>query len=206
MSLELWLAFVAASAVVTLIPGPCVLLLIGQSVSRGVSVALMSIIGILLGDLFLIVLSLVGVGAILAASATIFQIVKWAGVLYMAYLGCCQIADARKGGAMLLEERQSGFKLGSLKAGFLSAALNPKGIMFYVAFLTQFVNPEAGLALQLSILALTSSVVVGAILAVYVLIAGQARKTFQTVSARKRVNYLGGGCLLGGSALMAATR
>lgn len=206
MSIELWLAFVAACTVVTLAPGPCVLLLIGQALSRGIAAAFSSIVGILLGDIFLMLLSLMGLGAILGSSEALFQVVKWAGVLYMAYLGYCQIAEARRISKQAIEGDLPSKKLACFKAGFLSAALNPKGIMFYLAFLPQFMVPTGNTNLQILILLATSTLVVAAVLAAYVLAAAKAKKLLFTGAARKRINYVSGGCLMGGSAMMAVLR
>jgi hypothetical protein len=84
---ELWLAFVAAYTVISIIPGPSVFMVTGQALTRGIKAAFLCILGDIVGGFFLIALSLFGVGAILAASSELFQLVKWAGVLYMAYLG-----------------------------------------------------------------------------------------------------------------------
>ena len=206
MSIETWLAFVIASAVLTLIPGPCVLLLIGQSLTQGVKAAFSSIFGVLVGDIMLIILSLLGVGAILAASAELFQIVKWAGVAYMAYLGFCSIRDARKSSVTAINDNHITDVSKSFRAGFLSAVLNPKGIIFYMAFLAQFMNPAANMALQISILVVTSTLVVGVILGGYVLAATRAKKMFNSQKARRNMSYTSGGFFLGGSVLMATTR
>lgn len=208
MSLEIWLAFVAACSILTLIPGPCVLLVVGQALTRGMPAALLCILGDMLGGVFLMTLSLVGVGAILAASATLFGVLKWAGVCYMAYLGVSQIRDARKGDKIpnLSENTASSHAYSSLRSGFLASSLNPKAIIFYMAFLSQFMDPQGDTLLQFSILVATSSAVIGIILAGYALIAAQAKKTFQSRKARKYFGYTGGGFLIGGSVLMATSR
>ncbi|MBL1420798.1 MAG: LysE family translocator [Alphaproteobacteria bacterium] len=205
MSVETWLAFVIACMVLTLIPGPCVLLLIGQSLTRGVKAAFSSIIGVLIGDIVLIILSLFGVGAILAASAELFQMVKWAGVAYMAYLGFCSLRDANKTSITAINDNHIADISQSFRAGFLSAILNPKGVIFYVAFLAQFMNPAANMVAQILILVVTSTIVVGVILAAYVLAAARAKKIFQSQKARRNMNYTSGGFFLGGSVLMATT-
>lgn len=206
MSVEMWLAFVAACAVLTLIPGPSVLLVTGQALTRGTSAAFLCIIGDLLGGVFLMTLSLMGVGAILAASATLFGLLKWAGVFYMAYLGFCQISEARKDTSLTSGKTSPAMALGSLRAGFFTAVLNPKAIVFYMAFLTQFMDPTGNALLQFSILLTTSTVIIGLVLGGYVLMAARAKKTFQSRSARKCFGYTGGGFLIGGSVLMATTR
>jgi len=203
MTLEVLLAFIIANTILTLIPGPSVLLIISQSLTKGMPAALMCILGDLVGGALLMILSLLGVGAILAASATLFTIFKWLGVVYMAYLGYCQIIEARKSTS---DEEISSRKLpslGSFKAGFISSTLNPKAIAFYVAFLPQFMNPNGDMLLQFSILIITSTIVVGVLLSGYALLAFRARKFFQSKKSQKNFGYIGGSFLMGSSAYMA---
>ena len=87
MDLTLWLAFVAAAVVMLIIPGPTILLVIGQSLGGGARNALPLVAGVALGDLTAMTLSLAGMGALLAASATAFTVVKWAGAAYLVWLG-----------------------------------------------------------------------------------------------------------------------
>ena len=207
MQLELWLAFVATYAVLSAIPGPSVLMVVGQALSRGRRAAFLCIAGDVAGGFILIALSLFGVGAILAASSAAFQIVKWAGVFYMAWLGWSQIRAAHRGGAVhAAPARDRGSDLANLRAGFLVGVLNPKAVMFYVAFLTQFLDPQADVIVQFGILVATSAAVVGGVLGAYALLAGQARRFLRSERAQRRIGYAGGGFLLGGSGLMAATR
>ncbi|MFT4961540.1 MAG: homoserine/homoserine lactone efflux protein [Paracoccaceae bacterium] len=84
----------------TLILGPSVLLVVGQALSKGRKAAMMCVAGDVVGGIVLMGLSFAGVGAILATSAILFQIVKWTGVIYLAYLGYRQIIEARAGGAV----------------------------------------------------------------------------------------------------------
>lgn len=84
--------------------------------------------------------------------------------------------------------------------------LNPKAIMFYVAFLAQFIDPNALQIPQFLILMATSSVIVAAGLGGYALLAAQISHRLRSVQARKKVGFAGGACLLGGSAVMAVTR
>lgn len=200
MAFDLWLAFVASYVVLTLIPGPSVLMVIGQALTHGRSTALRCVLGDVAGGVVLIALSLAGVGALLAASAALFQAVKWAGVLYLLWLGVDQIRTARRP-IEATTARQSGFKV-----GFITGVLNPKAIMFYVAFLSQFTDPAAGFASQFTVLVVTSSIIVGGILSGYVLLASKARAMFQGEVARRRLGYAGGGALISGGMLVAATR
>ncbi|MGS0727437.1 LysE family translocator [Shewanella sp. 0m-11] len=203
MSIEIWLAFVVASSVLTLIPGPCVLLVISQSITKGMPAALLCIVGDVFGGIVLMMLSLVGVGAILATSTTLFVILKWLGVTYMAYLGYCQIIEAKNTAPNIDTYKKKASNISSFKSGFIASSLNPKAIAFYMAFLPQFTNPEGDTFLQFTILIITSSVVVGGILACYALLASNASKVFKYEKSKKYFGFTGGGFLIGSSMYMA---
>lgn len=197
MKFELWLAFVGTYTLISILPGPSVFMVVGQALGRGLRAAFLCILGDVLGGVVLIALSLFGVGAILATSALAFQVLKWAGVGYMAYLGYRQIKDAKS-------DYRDPPRLGSIKAGFLTGVLNPKAIMFYMAFLSQFMDPSVNLVTQYLVLVVTSIFVVGVVLSGYALAAARARRAFESPAARRRFGYTGGGLLLGGSLFMAA--
>lgn len=208
MSFESWLAFTLACVVLTLIPGPSVLLVVGQALSKGRKAAMMCVAGDVLGGIILMVLSFAGVGAILATSAVLFQIIKWSGVIYLAYLGYRQIIEARAGGSQFddMDVSHDGTGWGSFWAGTVTAVLNPKAIVFYMAFLAQFMDPTRDIGLQAVILITTSTTVVALLLAGYAMIAMRARATFQSRSAQRKIGYTSGSFLIGGSVLMATTR
>ena len=206
MSVELWLAFAATSTVISLIPGPSVLMVVGQALGRGRRAAFWCILGNVVGGSVLITLSLLGVGTILTASAALFQVVKWAGVLYMTWLGWIRIREARRARLPSLPDAERGDSLASARAGFLVGVLNPKAIVFHVAFLAQFLDPAANVVLQFAILSATSAVVVGGVLGAYALLADRARRYLRSERMRRRVDYASGGFLIGGSAVMAFTR
>src|SRR5262249_56908541 len=97
MSIETWLAFAAASAVLLVIPGPTILLVISYALGRGLRTALPVALGVALGDFTAMTLSLLGLGALLAASALLFTVFKWIGAAYLVWLG---IALWRAGGRL----------------------------------------------------------------------------------------------------------
>lgn len=206
MKLELWLAFIATYSVISAIPGPSVFMVTGQALTRGTKAAFLCILGELIGGVVLVALSLFGVGAILAASSELFQLVKWTGVLYMAYLGYCQIVEARRDEITKVPQPKTFDGLASARAGFITAVLNPKAIIFYVVFLSQFLDPAGNIFTQFTIVVATSTVIVAVILGQYALLAGQVRKSFQSPKARRWFGYNGGSCLIGGSLFMATTR
>ncbi|MEM7544589.1 MAG: LysE family translocator [Pseudomonadota bacterium] len=195
-----WLAFVITYAVVSAVPGPSVLMVTSQAMTNGRRAAFLCILGDVTGGVLLIALSLFGLGAIIGTSAVLYEIVKWAGVIYIAWLGIQQIRQARR--APPLAERARGARI-SIGIGFLTGVLNPKAITFYTAFLAQFIDPAGDAGLQFMILTATSTVVVGGVLGAYALAAARARDILQSPAARRRLGYAGGGCLIGGSAFMA---
>ncbi len=206
MNFELWLAFIVAYSIISIIPGPSVFVVTGMALTRGLRAAFLCLLGDLLAGVVLITLSLFGVGAILATSATLFQIVKWIGVFYMAYLGYRQIADARNSKTSQNRHMVKPKPINSIKIGFLTGVLNPKAIIFYMAFLSQFLNAESDVIRQFLILVPSSTLIVGIVLSGYALFAARVRKTFESEKAKTRFAYTGGGFLIGGSVLIASTR
>ena len=87
MTIEAWLAFTAASAVLLVIPGPTILLVVSYALGQGWRAALPMAIGVALGDFTAMTLSMLGVGVLLATSATVFTVLKWAGAAYLVWLG-----------------------------------------------------------------------------------------------------------------------
>lgn len=213
MSWETWLAFVATYTVITILPGPSVFMSIAQSISKGLYPAFLCILGDVIGGLILMTLSYIGIGAILLASPTLFAIVKWFGILYMAFLGITTIINAtrmsnKKPEKQNLSQHQnrSQQNVESMRRGFFVGLFNPKDILFYVAFLSQFVDPNGNALLQYFILSVSVPVIVIVVLFGYAALAVRARKFFDSLAARKRMEYGSGTLFLVGSAWMAITR
>ena len=154
MNLEMWLAFTMASTILLIIPGPTILTVISYSVSHGYRANVPLIIAVALGDSTALALSLLGLGALLAESAFWFQVVKWAGGLYLLYLG----VKLLRAGIKPTEFQQDNVTASSWKLfinTYLVTALNPKGIIFFVAFLPLFIDTRTNIGHQLWILAIT---------------------------------------------------
>lgn len=167
---ENWLAYVAAYAVICLIPGPSVMMVTAQALARGRKAAGLCILGDLIGGVVVMTASYLGVGLVLATSALGFAVLKWAGVAYMAWLGLAQIRAARRIAAQAVDTSPQNPRT-SLRAGLITGLLNPKAILFYMAFLAQFLDPPHAVWLQFLILMATSTLLVGAILGGYALLA-----------------------------------
>ena len=129
MTFESWAAFAAAAILLLIIPGPTVLLVVSYALGQGWRTALPMAIGVALGDFTAMTLSMLGLGALLAASATLFTILKWVGAAYLVYLG---VKLWRAGGtldAALRTDAVSATRM--LGHAWLVTALNPKSITFF---------------------------------------------------------------------------
>lgn len=194
MSIELWLAFVAASAVLLVIPGPTILTVISYSIAHGRRANVPLVAAVALGDSTALVVSLLGLGALLATSAFWFTVIKWAGGLYLLYLGI-KLLRAGISPAELTAPAVPGSRWKLFVNTYLVTALNPKGIVFFVAFLPQFVNPGAGVTGQLWILALTFVTMAAFNATLYAVFAGSASKLLASPQAQRRFNIAGGSLL-----------
>jgi threonine/homoserine/homoserine lactone efflux protein len=204
VSIEVWLAFCAASAVLLVIPGPTVLLVVSYSLGQGWRAAAPIAVGVALGDLTAMTLSLLGVGALLAASATLFTIVKWTGAAYLVWLGY-KLWQA--GGTLDAAPREDSTPaLRMLSHAWLVTALNPKSLTFFVAFLPQFVDPAREFWRQMAIFEATFVLLAFANAFGYALVASRARNLFSSPGVIRAFNRTGGGLLIGAGIATAAIR
>ena len=194
MPLALWFAFVAASAFILVIPGPTVLTVISYSAANGRRAGLPIVAGVALGDATSLAVSLLGLGALLAASAFWFTVVKWVGGLYLIALG----VKLFRAGAMPPAQAFAApprSRLNLFFSTWLVAALNPKAAVFYVAFLPQFVDPNGEVARQLWILAATFVALASLNTLLFSVFASAASSLLASPRARRRF-HAGGGSML----------
>ncbi len=201
MTLDTWLAFVLATAVMLAIPGPTILLVIGQSLGAGRRHALPLVAGVALGDLTAITLSLAGLGAVLAASATAFTLLKWTGAAYLLYLGIRMWRAPVAQTAAPPLGAQAAFR-----QAYVVTALNPKGIAFFVAFVPQFMRHDAAFLPQAAILVGTFVAMAAANAGLYALLAGQASSLVSRPAVRRGFNRAGGAVLAGAGLALALRR
>jgi len=194
MSLELWLAFVAASAVLLVIPGPTILTVISYSMAQGRRANAPLIAAVALGDSTALFVSLVGLGALLATSALWFTAVKWVGGIYLLYLGI-KLLRAGVTSAALPAPALPTSRWRLFANTYLVTALNPKGIVFFVAFLPQFINPAADVSRQLWTLAVTFVAMATLNASLYAAFAATARRVLSSPRAQRRFNFAGGSLL-----------
>ena len=196
MTIETWITFVSVVFIFAIIPGPTVILVMGQAVTHGKTSVIPLVIGVLLGDFVAMTLSFIGLGAILAASATLYTILKWFGVGYLIYLGIKTWREAPK----IDTESFKGLnisKFAMFRSSFIVTALNPKDIVFFVAFLPQFVNPVFETTPQFLILMFSFLSVISVTITMFALSAGIIRNKIQSYRARKIFNKVGGSALIG---------
>ena len=195
MLFHTWLLFVAASSVLLVIPGPTVLLVVSYALGQGWRVALPMAAGVALGDFTAMTLSLAGVGALLAASATIFTVLKWIGAAYLVWLG---IKLWRAGDRLDARPRTDAVPPARMLGhAWLVTALNPKGITFFIAFLPQFIDPHGSFLTQAILLEATFLTLAFINAVAYALLAARARRTVRSPKALRLVNRIGGTLLIG---------
>ena len=135
-------AYLAIVTVFVIVPGPSVLLTVARSISSGTRAGLMTALGIAAGDVVHTTLAVLGVSAILMASAIAFSIMKYMGAAYLVYLGVKALLQ--RSSALELPKQEPSLGQGAFAQGFLCEALNPKSALFFLAFLPQFVDGAVG--------------------------------------------------------------
>jgi len=195
MPLELWLAFVATSAVVLAIPGPTILLVLSYSIAHGRKSTLPVVAGVALGDSVAITFSLIGLGTLLAASAFWFTMIKWIGGLYLIYLGVRLMRGVIKPVQLQAAEIKQASARKLFANAFIVTALNPKSIVFFIALLPQFISAAHPAVAQLWILGITFVVLATIGATSYALFAASIRRFLATPRAQKAYAYIGGGLL-----------
>ncbi|GKS93897.1 LysE family translocator [Acidovorax sp. SUPP2825] len=203
MPIELWLAFVAASAVMLIIPGPTILTVISYSMSHGRRANVPLVLAVALGDSTALLMSLLGLGALLETSAFWFTAVKWAGGLYLLYLGI-RLLRAGISATEIAAPAAPASRWRLFLNTYLVTALNPKGIVFFVAFLPQFLSPAASATQQMGILGVTFVVLAATNATLYAVFAGSARKLLALPRAQQRF-HVAGGSLLAAAGVWALT-
>ena len=205
VSIETLLTFAIASTVLLIIPGPTIIMVVSQALAHGKRIALASVLGVGLGDLIAASLSIIGVGTILAASATVFMIVKWAGAAYLVYIGIRMWIDPVTV-PTIDTEIADGNRWSAFRDAFLVTLLNPKGIVFFMAFVPQFISSNAAFAPQASIFVVVF-VLLGIVNAwAYAMLASGARHFIRRPSVLRATTRTGAVLLIGAGVVSAFTR
>ena len=193
--LPVLLLFASASIVLLAVPGPTITLVVARSLSQGRRVALPLVLGVGLGDLVAASVALAGAGALLAASATAFTAVKWIGAAYLIWLGVAlwRSAPTRPAAEAAAAAPAA---LPAFRDGFLVTVFNPKGILFFVAFVPRFIDPARGYAAQAAVFVGAFAVLGVLNGAAYALGADALRRVIRSARVPRWMNRVGGAVIV----------
>lgn len=196
--------FAAASLALVVVPGPSVLYIVGTSIAQGRRAGVASMLGVQTGALIHVFAAAIGVSAILASSVAAFTVVKFAGAAYLVWLGVQKLRHAGEEDPAARPPRSHAHLF---RQGVVVNILNPKVAMFFFAFLPQFIDPDAATpGLQIIGLGLLFILIAMASDTMYAVLAGTAAERFRgSVVARRRLDRVSGGVMIGLGAVAALT-
>ena len=202
MDISLYLAFVAATVVLALFPGPNMALVVSNSIAHGSRFGLLTVVGSAIGLTIQLALVAVGMTTLLATAGQWFDLLRWVGAAYLVWLGVQSWRAPPPELAVVATAGRSARRT-VLRGSFVSLT-NPKVLLFFGAFFPQFIAPDRALGLQLGVMSVTFLVVVAGLDSVWALLAGRAR---HWIAARGRMlNRVSGGMLVGAGVGLALTR
>ena len=204
MALDTWLAFFLASWIISLSPGAGAIASMSSGLQYGFLRGYWNAIGLQLGLAMQIAVVAGGLGAILAASSTAFYAIKWFGVAYLVYLAIKQWRALPMDMTDDAAVRPIGKPMAMMFRGFLVNASNPKALVFMLAVLPQFVNPQAPLLIQYLILGATMISVDMIVMAGYTGLASKVLRLLRTPKQQKRVNRTFAGLFVGAAGFLAS--
>jgi homoserine/homoserine lactone efflux protein len=203
---QVWSAFFVIETALCLTPGPAVLFVLSQALTRGTLKTLWAIGGIIAANTFYFVVSATGVGAILLASYNLFFAIKWLGAGYLvwlgvnAFLGKSKALSIRRGDATPVRRSRL------VVNGFALQMSNPKALVFFTALVPQFINPHAAIIPQVAILAATTTFIEFSGQAFYASIAGRVTHLAAQPRFARITDRVAGTLLIGAGVGMAAIR
>lgn len=203
MDFEIWIAFVLTSSALMLVPGPAMLFMIGVALNDGLPKAFTALPGLAIGLVTSITISLFGAGAVLLASAQLFTALKLAGAAYLVYLGVrlwMSNPSAKNGKGIRSKNKASLFW-----PAFLVAVLNPKALIFYIAFLPQFVEPATAPLPQFIILGTTFTFVALMAAVISALLGSGLRRGATSTKALTIMNRCGAGAMIASGVFTASS-
>lgn len=203
MSLEIYLAYVVACIALALLPGPIVTLLIANGLRHGTRAALINVAGAQTGLAIVIAIVAVGLTSLMATMGYWFDWVRFAGAAYLVWLGIKLVQNPVEG--VKVDEPPPPPRGGFFLQGLLVLLSNPKVLVFFGAFIPQFVDMDRDHFPQVALLGATFMVTAAATDAVYALLAGRARLLFSAERTRL-VSRISGAFMIGGGIWLALTR
>ncbi len=202
MTADIYLAYVLACAVIAVIPGPTVTVIVANSLAHGTRAGLLNVAGTQLGLALMMAILVVGLSSVIAAMAWLFDWVRIAGAAYLAWIGWKLLrAPDALGDAKNIAVPRGGFML----QGFLVLISNPKALLWFGAFIPQFIDPRGNYVAQIALLGATAMAVALVSDGAYAVLTGRAGTLLSRKSVRL-VSRTGGTLLIGGGVWLALTR
>lgn len=202
MSLELYLAYVAACFIVAIIPGPMVALVVANSLSHGPRAGLANVAGAQLGLAIMLGVLIVGLASVIATMGVLFDWIRLAGAAYLIWIG---IKMLRAAGGSWRPDAVAAPRGGFFLQGFLVMMSNPKVLLFFGAFIPQFVTPDGDTSGQVVLLGVTAMIVASLSDGAYAVLSGRVGKMLSRGRLRA-LSIASGLCLVGGGIWMAFAR
>ena len=199
MALELYAAYVLACVLIAIVPGPTVTVIIANSLKYGSRAGLLNVAGTQLGLALMMLTLVVGLSSVIAAMGWLFEALRYAGAAYLVWLGWKLLRSPG------LIEARAAPRGGFFLQGFLVMMANPKALVFFGAFIPQFIDPRGNYIAQIVLLGLTAMVVALVSDGAYAVLTGRAG-TLLSQRRVRLVSRLSGACLIGGGLWLALTR
>tara|TARA_B100000029_G_scaffold280841_1_gene274957 strand:- start:670 stop:1284 length:615 start_codon:yes stop_codon:yes gene_type:complete len=203
VELDTFVAFVIATTIMILLPGPSVMLTIGHSISHGTRAAFITVAGTSTAIIVQLIVTAAGKTSLLLVLADWFEVIRWLGVAYLIYVGV-QYWHLNEESDAAVSQTGRGHRL--FWQGFVVSATNPKSLAFYAAFFPQFIRVGADITEQLLILCVTFFVIASFLTAGYAVLAGNVRRYVTGAATAKVRNRISGTLVIGAGLGLALVR
>ena len=203
---QTWITFAIASEFILLIPRPTILLVVAYSLSHGKTATFPLVTGVSLGNFTAMVFSFTGLGLLLNQASELFTLFKWVGALYLIYLGIQLWRMPVESTDWSDDTPMSQSPSRMLWHAWITTALNPKSIVFFLAFLPQFINPESDFLIQVSVLGITFWVLAVINALGYAWLASRLSQKLRNPIFKQGLNSVGGSLLAGAGGLSLITK
>ena len=194
--------FFAAAFVLAVVPGPGMLYVLARTVRGGHREGLLSTLGTAVAGILHTLAAALGISAVLATSALAFSVVKWAGILYLIYLGLRTIIERSETKDLPLEP----VSRGALRQGVLTEVLNPKTALFFLAFIPQFIDPAGNAFAQFVLLGFVTTLLTSGADLLVVFAAGPLSRVLRQNRRLQQVQRVASGGTLVGLGVYVAVR
>lgn len=205
MDLNAWLIFVVAETLLCLAPGVAVLTVVSVGLTRGARASAVASLGILGANAIYFALSAIGVGSLILMSHDLFNLVRWIGVAYLVWIGLQTFLGSHPSLSTASGPTDTRYPA-IFRAGLIMKLADPKTLFYFVALLPQFIDPAGDVALQVTILAITSVVIELGVLLAYGLAAGRLNRFARNPRVAKWTDRVAGSFLIAAGLGMAAIR